>query len=292
MITFSTFLEARLKFTESFRHRSYEVKGPRWQGLDISTKPEMQMRELFNQSFQVPLRGFESIEHWQNDITPNLPWADVHFAERIGGEPLNPGESWKTWPWGNAADKFRTQGGKFDHTYMERFWPKYADRAKPGSGKACIETCQCTTQEQIDQCNGITARSHHGIRYEYGDLNDLVNHLAADPLSRQAYLPIWFPEDGTCPGRKPCTLGYHFLMRHEYFHITYYIRSCDFIRHWADDCYLAVRLLLWVLDSLREKDATWRHIKPGLFVMHIASLHMFRNDYERLLRGEKDISPV
>lgn len=275
MITFATFTEAKLRFTEEFRHRSYEVKAPRWQGVDISTKPEMQMRELFNQSFQIPLRGFESIEHWQNDIGPNLPFADFHFAERVGGEPTNPGEAYKIWPWGNAAEKFRTQGGKFDHTYQERFWPKYADYKPDIEGRL-----------------PETATPMHGIRFQYGDLNDLVSHLGDDPLTRQAYLPIWFPEDGTCKGRKPCTLGYHFLMRHEYLHLTYYIRSCDFVRHFADDCYLAVRMLLWVLNRLRERDSRWNTVAPGLYVMHIASLHMFRGDYERLIRNEANTASI
>lgn len=265
MRTFGRFTEAHSYFLDEFKHQSYLVRGDRWQGIDISKKPEMQTRELFSQSFQVPLRTIENLDIWQSDIGPNLPFADEHFKERVGGEPTNPGEAYKVWPWGNAAEKFRTQGGQFDHTYQERFWPKYA----------------------IDR--RTTDYPRFGIRFEYGDLNDTVAHLASDPLSRQAYIPIWFPEDGTCTGRKPCTLGYHFLMRHDYLHLTYHIRSCDFIRHWRDDCYLAVRLLLWVLDRLRQKDARWNDVKPGMYVMHIASLHMFRADFEKLFGAQASI---
>lgn len=260
MATYGSFLEAKLKLQQMFLTQSYTVRAPRWQGIDVSSKPEMAMKEIYGHSVVVPLRAEESIDYWQNDITPNLPWADEHFEERVGGQPLNPGNSWKTWPWGNSADKFRTQGGKFDHTYMERFWPKHAPMASEELHPSVLA----------------------GIRFEYGDLNDLVDHLAADPLSRQAYLPIWFPEDGTCKGRRPCTLGYHFLMRHDHLHLTYYIRSCDFVRHWSDDCYLAVRLQLWVLDRLRERNAAWKDVKMGLYTMHVASLHMFINDWNRL----------
>lgn len=257
MTIYATFSAACRSLDEEFKHRSQTVRTERWQGVE--TKPEHVMREILFTYLQVPLRGLERLDHWQNDIGPNLPFADVHFAERVGGEPTNPGEAWKIWPWGNAADAHRTEGGKFTHTYQERFWPKYANAPpiprNPESWPA------------------------RGIRYEYGDLNDLVNHLAAEPLSRQAYLPIWFPEDLTCPGRKPCTLGYHLINRHDYLHISYYIRSCDYIRHFRDDCYLTVRLLLWILDRLRERDDRWRDVKPGLFNMHIGSLHMFKNDW-------------
>lgn len=265
MKIFSSFAGARRGLSESLRTHSYLVKGDRWQGVDISRKPEMQMRELFAESFKLSLERTEDLDWWRADIGPNLPFADVHFEERVGGHPTNPGEAYKIWPWGHNAEAFRTQGGKFDHTYQERFWPKYVN-------------VKGTAEADYNPLKDVM----RGIRFAYGDLNDLVNHLAGDPLSRQAYLPIWFPEDGTCTGRKPCSLGYHFLMRHDYLHLTYGIRSCDFVRHFQDDCYLAVRLLLWVLDRLREKDDRWKTVQPGAYVMHIASLHMFRGDHERL----------
>ena len=112
------------------------------------------------------------------------------------------------------------------------------------------------------------------------DARDVVAHLAHDPQSRQAYLPIWFPEDtGKTTVRVPCTLGYHFIQRHKFLHCTYYIRSCDAVRHMRDDIYLTVRLQLWMLEQLRLIDPDWKLVKPGLFTMHIVSLHMFRNDF-------------
>lgn len=262
MRIFPTFANARQRYEEAFLSpAAMQVRGSRWQGVDISTKPEMATRELLNQSLQVPLRGLEELDYWATDTGANLPWADVHFDERVGGEPLNPGESWKSWPWGHSADKFRVHEGQFDHTYMERFWPKRAGN----------EHTRCNMDRHL-----------FGIRFEYGDLNDLVAHLQEDPLTRQAYLPIWFPEDGTCKGRKPCTLGYHFINRYDYLHVTYYIRSCDFVRHWGDDCYLTVRLLLWILDRLRERDERWRVVKPGMFTFHCVSLHLFEADHVKL----------
>lgn len=255
----ATFSEAADRLTQEFLQRAHLVHTDKWQAMDVSRKPEMAMRELFPVAFTVPLRGIEDLEHWQKDIVPNLPFADNHFQERIGGEGTNPGEAWRTWPWGNAADSHRTEKGhRFTHTYQERFWP---NNLEDPDGKP------------------------EGIRYRYGDYGDLISHLSKDPLSRQAYLPIWYPEDLACDGRKPCTLGYHFFMRHDYLHITYFIRSCDFVRHWRDDCYLAVRLLLETLVRLRARDPRWANIRPGLYLMHITSLHCFVNDFERLKSG-------
>lgn len=148
----------------------------------------------------------------------------------------------------------------FNHNYMERYYPKSA---------------------------GHSSSTHRGIRYEYGDLNDVVALLAGDPYTRQAYLPIWFPEDtGGGSKRAPCTIGYHFLMRDGKLDINYHIRSCDFVRHFRDDLYLTARLLLWVIERAAAIDERWTSVVPGKFVMQIGSLHIFRNDY-RMLFGDE-----
>ena len=240
---------------------SYPVDANRWQSIDVSDKPELRMREIFNTSFTVALND-KDYHGYQADIGPNLPWADDHFEERVGGDPLNPGTQWRNWPWSQSADKFRTEDdARFSHTYMERYWP------------------------QLDL---VTGGCRMGIRYRYGDLLDVANLLHEDPLTRQAYLPVWFPEDtGVVHGeRVPCTLGYHFMQRMGYLHCTYYIRSCDFVRHFRDDLYLSLRLQLWMFDELRsiEKIANtpeyWNKVKPGMFIFHCVSMHCFENDYQ------------
>lgn len=267
-----SFTEAIARARRDLKTHHHEIHTARWQGMDISKRPEAKMHEILNWAFQVPLNGVIDLKHWQRDIAPNLPWADVHFEERVGGYPLNPGAQWKNWPWGNSADKFRTQdGGKFDHTYMERFWPKRAGHPRSSGDPSTPDS------------NPI-APNLMGVRFEYADLGTLVEHLANDPHSRQAYLPIWFPEDGSISAkRKPCTLGYWFIMRGGYMHMHYPIRSCDIIRHFQDDCYMAIRLMLWILDELKKRDPkTWGEVKPGMYTMWIGSLHCFTNDLRQL----------
>jgi hypothetical protein len=121
--------------------------------------------------------------------------------------------------------------------------------------------------------------------------------MRRDPLTRQAYLPIFFPEDTGVGdgGRKPCTLGYQFIVRDDKLHIYYPMRSCDLLRHFRDDCYLTVRLAIWVLEQLRfslleadkESKAFWANVQLGSLAMHMTSLHCFIGDYMLMKRDSE-----
>jgi len=249
------FKTATAMTARTLQYTAHKIHPDKWQGFDVADKPEAEMHEVINHSFGVQLIG-EDLKDYQEAIQPNIPWVDDHFEERVGRRPVNPGDTWVDWPWANKADSSRCFDGKFSHTYMERYWPK-----------DLLPT---------------------GYRFETGDLDDVVNLLAREPNTRQAYLPIFFPEDtGAKHGnRVPCTLGYHFIQRHGFLHIYYPIRSCDFYRHFRDDLYLTTRLLLWVLNELRGIDSKWDKVVPGVFTMWIGSLHLFRNDFIKLFGGE------
>ena len=267
MGTFETFDEAVKAAWPIFP--STPIETGRWQGLDISDKPEMQMHEVMYYDFKVALQT-ENLEPYRQDIKPNLPWADDHFKERVCGYPINPGVEWANWGNSDSAETFLEQG-KFNHNYMERYWPRHAGYVTSPTGVA--------NDYEVKHLPHLV---HQGIRHEYGDLEGVVRHLAKHPLTRQAYLPVWFPEDtgDVHEDRKPCTLGYHFMMRNGKLNIVYDIRSCDYVRHFRDDIYLTVRLLLWVLEECRTYNPEiWMNVVPGTFIMHISSLHMFRNDY-------------
>lgn len=238
-----------------------------------SVKAPQPMPEILNYSFTLDLPSTLKTEHYQEAFRPNLPWADNHFVkERISGEPINPGTTWRQWPYARSADTHRREGEvdpQFDHSYAERYWPKHAGLTPDGRVPVAFE-----------------APKRQGIRFAYGDLGDLVNLLIKDPLTRQAYLPVWFPEDlgaAVESKRVPCTLGYHFIRREDRLHCIYPMRSCDFVRHFRDDVYLTVRLLLWILSVLQFRDRpSWGAVTPGTFTMHITSLHMFESDQSLL----------
>lgn len=279
-ISRSTFEAMFNELDRRFREESIIVHPLHWQGMDVSKRPEMRCHELVNVTIRLPLNGEECVTTYQDLIGPNLPWADVHFAERVGGEPLNPPPSYKIWPWGTNAEKFTGPHGEFNHSYPERLWPKHAGMTDKGELK------ETRFDPNWPSYGSILNETRRGIRWEYGDLNDVVALMHKDPLTRQAWIPLFFPEDtGIGDGaRKPCTLGYQFMRRGTELHIYYPLRSCDYVRHFRDDIYLAIRLMLWVLSQLRELDPeSWNNVVPGEYVMHATSLHIFVNDYYKMM---------
>lgn len=241
-----------------------------WQSQQVDTP----MKELRNVSFSMPMPANE----WgaANITGAHLPWAEDHFQERVSGEPLNPAPSEAWWPFaqkksGNTNTDHKSEGEAFSHTYPERMWPKWA-----GPEYADIN-------EKLDMIPMT------GIRFEYGDLQDVVNQLARDPYTRQAFLPLWFPEDtGVVHGKRvPCTLGYHFAIRDGKLDITYYMRSTDLLRHFQDDIYLAIRLAQWVVNGVLSQTAVVGYnfadpqpdpLVPGELIFHTANLHIFAAD--------------
>ena len=253
------------------------IPATHWQSQDVTRYGEKShMREVTNIQQTIFTSGHEDLDYYRDQIKPNLPWADDHFKERILGIPLNPGKQWANWPYAHSANRHRTEGQKFSHTYMERYWPKFAG------------VDDSSDVQDMDYLNENYS-FQEGIRYNYGDLEDVIRLLDDQPLTRQAYLPVWFPEDtGVVHGeRVPCSLGYHFLVREEHLLCFYYLRSCDFVRHYRDDLYLTVRLMLWVLEQLRLRGARmWGGIKLGSLMFNCSSMHCFVSDWERL-RAEK-----
>lgn len=250
-----------------------------WQSIDVSNKPDMETMEVLNHTVQFDANNL-SLDNLKYQIKPNLPWADDHFLERVCGFPLNPGKEWKNWPWANSANSFRDENGQFNHSYMERYYPQYAGQT---------EDNDYYEKEQIPRTSASGMPKNVGIRERYGDLDDIINHLAEHPHTRQAYMPIFFPEDTGVShgGRVPCSLGYHFILRDNRFHCIYYLRSCDFYRHFRDDIYLTVRLQMWILGKLWLLSNQWEEVEMGEFTMHITSLHCFVNDY-RILFPDKN----
>jgi len=255
-----------------------QVKTERWQGVQAN----QDTREVFDVNFSVDLFGVEDLDHWRRDIRPNLPWADDTFAERTGGEPLNPGESWRWWPWGQSANKFRNKSERFNHSYPERLWGKYARRTADGKlpGEA--------PDGFLRKFPPVDLRPKFGVAWHYGDLQDLVDLLVEQPHTRQAVIPLFWPEDTGRGdgGRKMCSLLYNVLVRDNRASMWYPLRSCDMRRHFQDDAYLAVRMLLWIIDRCRERSEFWKQVEPGHLAMHMTSLHIFESDYQDLVEAK------
>ncbi len=186
----------------------------------VADNPDYNTMELQNYMYMVS-GAVETL----GELTPNQPWADAEFEERISGIAMNPGKAYllreEVW------DEF-LHDGRFSYTYAERM-------------------------------------SSH--------LNKIIEEIRRNPESRQLYLNIWDWYDLRNMGGKsrvPCSLGYLFQVRRDKLNITYFMRSCDFITHYQNDAYLAVKLLDYV--------AKQTGYKPGTFTHYIGSLHVYAKD--------------
>jgi thymidylate synthase len=188
--------------------------------------------------------GFETLE-LQNYIytvinpnvkflSPTQPWADLEFEERISEKAINPGKAYlkRLDIWG----EFLEQTLYPDGSYGPSFSYTYPERM-------------------------------------WFQLKRIVDELKKHPDSRQLFLSVWDPcKDIYRLGvrRVPCTLGYYFQNRQGYVHMTYLQRSADFVTHFQNDIYLAIRLLKWVCNKA--------NCKPGRFTHWIGSLHIYKED--------------
>lgn len=260
--------------------RAPEVKVERWQGVDATKNPALVTHELQFIDFEVDLAGVDDLDHWRKDTGANIPWADIAFEERVCGSPLNPGKAWESWPWAESADKFRDKEAMFNISYAEMFWPRWPRRGGGGMHSE-LGGIGDIRRSPADPGPGM-----QGISYRYGDLQDLVELLAHEPMTRQAVIPLFHPhETGRGDGsRKMCSLLYNFIVRDGRLHLFYPMRSVDLRRHWRDDCYMAVRMMIWVRDRCAERNPVWRDIKMGNYAMFATSLHVFKNDHIELVR--------
>ena len=256
-----------------------------WQSMKVGESKLHATHELLNRTHIEDVPRIR--KEWDAEITPDQPWAEEHFIERTSGIPYNPPPSHVRWPYG-FTNRHQDIGGKFDHTYPERFWPRHAGGCHHGYAPAPPEVGGIQTVDMHGQGDySVVCDGRQGIRFRYGDLQDVVNLLIRSPFTRQAYLPVWFPEDtGAHAGQRvPCTLGYHFIIRDAKLHCAYFIRSCDLVRHFRNDVYFAGRLMQWVADKVAAA-APMIHggdvISAGRLTMHITSLHLFVGDVPKV----------
>jgi thymidylate synthase len=100
----------------------------------------------------------------------------------------------------------------------------------------------------------------------------VIDELQVHPHSRQLFIPMWREIDERRRGRQrvPCTLGYHVIQRKRKLHMTYLMRSCDFITHFPNDVALA--------SMLQHHIAEETGYNVGTFTHYISSLHVYAKD--------------
>jgi Thymidylate synthase len=192
------------------------------------------------------------------DLQPTMPWAKREWDDRVAavmGSPSPLGTAWQT-----RADE------KMD-------WSEFIEYdGKPLPPGISLERMkQLSPHARLDPMR---------LAYSYGErfaLNDqvmrVIRELRRNPQSRQLYIAMWDPhQDSERLGsrRVPCSLGWHVMLREGLLHITYSMRSCDFVTHWQNDCWLTLMLLDFICMR------TGNH--PGRFSQFINSFHVYEKD--------------
>ena len=233
-------------------NRGQYVDNYRWQGIKTADSEQTnQMKEIVFLNFKAKMPQTEVAAHGLLDF-PRLKmgdWAEEHFQERISGIPHNPPPSHIRWHNGTSGDyKSEAETEVFSHTYPERFW---YNKLVP-----------------------------NGLRFANGNLASIIDIFKADPNTRQAFMPMFLPEDLVASAvgeRVPCSLGWNFIQRNGNLHMAYALRSCDAIRHFANDLYMAIRLAQWVNEEAFDGE-----LNMGFFQMNVTSFHCFKNDDHKL----------
>ena len=167
----------------------------------------------------------------------NLEWCRKEFEERISGKPINPGNAWEL---------------------RRETWEQFL---KPVPGLKGERKFDYTYSERL-----------------YDKLDLAINELKQHPTSRQIFIPVydWKIDCSGFGGKKrvPCSIGYGLLIRENKLDMFYVQRSCDFLKHFVYDVWLAAELQNWIAKKLK--------VKPGIFQHYIISLHAFYVDLEKL----------
>jgi hypothetical protein len=165
---------------------------------------------------------------------------------------MNPGEQWAKWPYGHSALLgSSTLRGKFNHNYMERYWPKLPACSQYPTTRSA-DWHQKFEEEQHALCRYDHARND-GIMYEYGDLADVVKLLANDPPPDRLIFPCGSLRiRAVAASARRALLGTTSLCGTESLMSTTISDPATSSRHFRDDIYLTTRLLLWVIKRMSK----------------------------------------
>ena len=160
-----------------------------------------------------------------------------------------------------------------DNEFLERIDPKFINPGEAYKLRPQIWTQFLNSENEFDYCYADR------INYKM-NLDKIITELNRNPDTRQAWLPIFFPDDVKNMGghaRIPCSLGYFFSIRGHELHLTYIQRSADAVTHLGNDIYLAWRMMEYVARRTGYKRGYLKH--------HIFSLHAYKKDWAKLDRG-------
>lgn len=207
----------------------------------VKGNPDYETKELQNYSYCLLNARSQDIP----GVTQ--PWADAEFKERV------------TDPW-----DIRTHDGKVDSFSI----PEYIN---PGEAWKLREEVWSEYMH-----GGKLAYTYNELLWNNDQLTKIMNRLKEDPDSRQLWISLWNPDkDPDFLGgvsRVPCSLGYGLQVRDGKLNLHYVMRSCDFVTHFRNDVYLAIKFLEWVAEKTGYP--------VGDFTHTMFSCHVYNKDIQ------------
>ena len=173
------------------------------------------------------------------------PWADLEFEERVYD------------PFLRSPD-----GEVSDPNFLN---PGTAWKTRPDVWGECMH-------------EGKMGYTYNELIWNNDQFTKIVDRLREDPDSRQLWISLWDPtRDPDLLGgvsRVPCSLGYGLQVRNGKLNLHYVMRSCDFSPHFANDVYLAIRMLEYI--------SKLTGYPVGNFTHTVFSLHVYRKDLKNV----------
>lgn len=208
----------------------------------VKGNPDYETKELQNYSY--------CLLNAQSQDIPGVtqPWADAEFKERVT-------DPWERYPDGEpllesiSLPNFINPGEAWK--LREEVWSEYMH-------------------------DGKLAYTYNELLWNNDQLTKIMNRLKEDPDSRQLWISLWNPnKDPDFLGgvsRVPCSLGYGLQVRDGKLNLHYVMRSCDFVTHFRNDVYLAIKFLEWVAEKTGYP--------VGDFTHTMFSCHVYNKDIQ------------
>lgn len=208
----------------------------------VKGNPDYETKELQNYSYCLLNARSQDIP----GVTQ--PWADAEFKERVT-------DPWERYPDGEpllesiSLPNFINPGEAWK--LREEVWSEYMH-------------------------DGKLAYTYNELLWNNDQLTKILNRLKEDPDSRQLWISLWNPnKDPDFLGgvsRVPCSLGYGLQVRDGKLNLHYVMRSCDFVTHFRNDVYLAIKFLEWVAEKTGYP--------VGDFTHTMFSCHVYNKDIQ------------
>lgn len=206
----------------------------------VKGNPDYETKELQNYSYCLLNAKSQDIP----GVTQ--PWADAEFEERVT-------DPWER-DWEGKRILFQT--------------PEFIN---PGEAWKLREEVWSEYMHE-----GKLAYTYNELLWNNDQLTKIMNRLKKDPDSRQLWISLWNPDkDPDFLGgvsRVPCSLGYGLQVRDGKLNLHYVMRSCDFVTHFRNDVYLAIKFLEWVAEKTGYP--------VGDFTHTMFSCHVYNKDIQ------------